>query len=109
MQHGLLPLLGVLIACTGNETKVNQLTPDLAVSVESLDFGEHKVDETLSQSIQLINAELKIRLQHIGYRVVTLPAIGAHFCPALQRGEFRQCLRRPQRWRCHDGHLGSDK
>ena len=52
----LLPILSVLIACTGNETKVNQLTPDLAVSVDVLDFGEHKVSETLSQSIQLINA-----------------------------------------------------
>ncbi len=45
-----------LMACTGNETKVNELTPDLAVSVDVLDFGEHKTGETLSQNLELINA-----------------------------------------------------
>jgi hypothetical protein len=45
-----------LFGCTGNETKVNELTPDLAVSVEVLDFGEYKAGETLAESIQLINA-----------------------------------------------------
>ena len=54
-RHYALFTLG-LLACTGNETKVNQLTPDLAVSVEILDFGEHKAGETLTQNIQLINA-----------------------------------------------------
>ena len=44
------------VGCTGNETKVNQLTPDLAVSVDELDFGEYKAGETLTQNIQLINA-----------------------------------------------------
>lgn len=53
--HYALLTLG-LLACTGNETKVNQLTPDLAVSVDVLDFGEYKAGETLTQNIQLINA-----------------------------------------------------
>ena len=44
------------VGCMGNETKVNQLTPDLAVSVDELDFGEYKAGETLTQNIQLINA-----------------------------------------------------
>lgn len=46
----------IALGCTGNETKVNELTPDLAVSVDLLDFGEYKAGETLTQSIQLINA-----------------------------------------------------
>ncbi len=56
MRYTKLSAVWMLMACTGNETKVNQLTPDLAVSVDSVDFGEHKAGETLTQSVQLINA-----------------------------------------------------
>src|SRR5210317_367894 len=56
MRYTKLSAVWMLMACTGNETKVNQLTPDLAVSVDVVDFGEHKAGETLTQSVQLINA-----------------------------------------------------
>lgn len=49
-------MLLMLLACTGNETEVTKLEPDLIVNVEELDFGEVKVDEELIQSLQLINA-----------------------------------------------------
>ena len=54
-QFGLYTVC-MLVACTGNEVKVNELLPDLAVSQDLVDFGEHKVGETLNDSIQLINA-----------------------------------------------------
>jgi len=49
-------MIWFMIACIGNETEVKQLYPDLAVSLEFLDFGEVKVDEEKIETIQLINA-----------------------------------------------------
>jgi hypothetical protein len=40
-------MLLMLLACTGNETEVTKLEPDLIVNVEELDFGEFKVDEDM--------------------------------------------------------------
>ena len=56
MRQGIFGVALGFMACTGNETKVNELTPDLAVSVDVLDFGESKTDLTLTQSLELINA-----------------------------------------------------
>ena len=56
MRQGIWGVALGFMACTGNETKVNQLTPDLAVSMDVLDFGEYKTDLTLTENLELINA-----------------------------------------------------
>ena len=45
-----------LVACDNSEPKINRIEPDMAVAVESLDFGEIKVGESTSQTFQIINA-----------------------------------------------------
>lgn len=49
-------MLWIWMGCTGAETDIQSLEPDLALSVESIDFGAQKIEEEWQQSIQLINA-----------------------------------------------------
>ena len=51
-----MTMIWLMIGCLGTETQVNKLVPDLAVSADTIDFGEVKVDEQVIETIQLINA-----------------------------------------------------
>ena len=46
----------MLIACTGDQPKLTQLYPELALNSETIDFAEVIVEETHTLPLQIINA-----------------------------------------------------
>ncbi|MEC7988039.1 MAG: choice-of-anchor D domain-containing protein [Myxococcota bacterium] len=51
----MISFIPMLFGCSDN-TKVNVIYPDMAIATENIDFGEVKVDETETYTLQIINA-----------------------------------------------------
>ncbi|MGC6509637.1 MAG: choice-of-anchor D domain-containing protein [Myxococcota bacterium] len=78
-------MLFFLFACSGQDTNINRITPDLAVSINEIDFGSVVIGETAEQSFQIINAgrgplyisEIRVEGEH-----------AEDFTPALNNDEL---------------------
>lgn len=49
-------MLLLILSCSGPDTNINRITPDLAVSITSIEFGEVVIGDTVERSLQIINA-----------------------------------------------------